>query len=318
MNNKSILIIIGVVLLTVLLVTPAYAQYREYYIFGKVVDTAKQPLAKVKIQLQDIKTSRKYGTKTKKDGSFKLAGLPHGIYQVTMTKEGYETRTDEWRFETPQDRMQKVEVKTTIMVSKEKLAEMKRSKKLEEMFKKATESIRNKDFDGAITVLKTMLAEKADDINAMYMLGICYLNKSQPKEAVETLKKVVRMKSDFSGAHLQLGVAFQKLEDYDNALASFKNVLKTDQKNMIALFNSGIILYSKKKAAEAIEYFQKALALTPDSAELEEMIGLCYLQTEKYDLALEYLGKAKSHAKDPEKIKSLGTLVDDLKKQLGK
>jgi tetratricopeptide (TPR) repeat protein len=300
------------------LTVPAYGQYREYYIYGKVVDTEKQPLAKVTITIRDINTSRSYGTKSNKKGEFKLAGLPHGVYQVTMTKEGYETRTDEWRFETPQNRMQKVEVKTAVMISKEKLKQIKRSKKLEGLFKQATELIRKRDLDGAIKVLEKMLGEKADDTNALYLLGICYLNKKELPKAIDILTGVIKQKPDFAGAYTQLGVAHQRNGDSEKALENYKKVLEFDAKNMIGIYNSGIILYGQQKAADAVGYFEKALALNPGSADILEMAGLCYLQTEKYEKALEYLGKALAAAKDPEKKKSLDELVKDLKKQLNK
>ncbi|MCK7483877.1 MAG: hypothetical protein M0C28_47975 [Candidatus Moduliflexus flocculans] len=61
--------------------------------------------------------------KTKKDGTFKYVGLPHGIYQVAFRKEGFAEKTDEWKFEAPQDQMLKVEIPPVVMVSQEVLAE---------------------------------------------------------------------------------------------------------------------------------------------------------------------------------------------------
>ncbi len=209
MNTHKGLLIISILIATLLFTLPAYAQYREYYIYGKVVDTDQQPLAKVNIKLRNLGTSRSYSTKTNKKGQFKLAGLSHGIYEVTMSKEGYETRSDEWRFETHQERMQKVEVKTTTMISASKLKELKRSKKLQGLFNEATEKVRSNDFDGAMKVLETMLAEKADDSNAMYLLGICYFNKGKVREAIVLLIEVVNMALGFTCAHFQLGVSHQ-------------------------------------------------------------------------------------------------------------
>ncbi|MGB9893940.1 MAG: carboxypeptidase-like regulatory domain-containing protein, partial [Candidatus Saccharicenans sp.] len=68
-----------------------FAQYREYHLLGMVVDTNNNPLSGVDITLQDLATSRNYRVKTDKNGKYVLSGLPHGHYQVTVKKDGYET-----------------------------------------------------------------------------------------------------------------------------------------------------------------------------------------------------------------------------------
>ncbi len=91
----------GLVLAGLFAARPALGQYREYYILGKVVDPQKQPLEGVEITLRDEATSRSYSLKTKKDGTFKFAGLPHGAYKVSFKKSGYAVKEDEWKFTEP-------------------------------------------------------------------------------------------------------------------------------------------------------------------------------------------------------------------------
>jgi hypothetical protein len=87
------------------LAAAAIAQHREYYVRGRVVDTQKKPVAGVVIRLRDVATSRSYQMKTDGDGTFKLAGLPHGVYEASFEKEGYASQRAEWKFEAPQDRI---------------------------------------------------------------------------------------------------------------------------------------------------------------------------------------------------------------------
>ncbi len=318
MKFSNALIIISLLVLMVALAVPAHAQYREYYIYGKVVDTEKQPLHNVKITLRDVATSRSYGTKTNKKGEFKLAGLPHGVYSVHMTKEGYRDRTDEWRFTTPQTRMQKVDVKTSTMVSELKLNQIKRSKKLEGFFSEAREKVRKRDFDGAQAILDKLLAEEPNDSNAIYLMGLCHLSKQKLSEAIAQFKRVAELTPDFAGAYYQLGIALQKNGQKEDALTSYQKALKLDPNNLVSLFNSGLILYQLNRAAEAVDYFKKALELKPGAPESLEMVGICYVKMQKYEDALDYLVKAANAATDPEKTKSISELVKDLKTQLGK
>ena len=107
----------GALVLALALAAGAAAQYREYYLRGKVVDPQQVPIAGVEVQLRDKATSRAYSFKTDEEGVFKFAGLPRGVYEVTFTREGYASRTDEWKFEARQDRMQRVDVPDVVLVS---------------------------------------------------------------------------------------------------------------------------------------------------------------------------------------------------------
>jgi tetratricopeptide (TPR) repeat protein len=303
--------------LSLVSVLPCWGQqYREYYIYGKIVDENQQPIAKVFITLRDVETSRGYNTKTNKKGEFKLAGLPHGIYSVTMEKEGYRTRTDEWRFETPQNRMQKVDLKTIVMASESKIQQMELNKELGDHLQGATTKIREKDFDGAIKILEKMLDKKPDDANALYLLGICYLNEKMLTQAIESFTEVTRLNPSFAGGHYQLGISYQQSDEKEKALASYQKALELEPDNLVSLYNSGLILYGMNRAPEAVTYFEKALKIKPGSPEILEMAGLCYIQKENYAKALEYLEKAKAASTDPEKIKSLEELVKELNQQV--
>jgi Flp pilus assembly protein TadD len=303
--------------LSLVAVPPCWGQqYREYYFYGKVVDENRQPITEVIITLRDVETSRGYKTKTDKKGEFKLAGLPHGIYSVTMEKEGYHTRTDEWRFETPKDRMQKVDMKTIVMASESKIQQMELDKELGEHLQGATAKIRERDFDGAIGILEKMLDKKPDDANALYLEGICYLNKKMLPRAIESFIKVTQLNPSFAGGHYQLGICYQQSDETEKALSSYQKALELEPDNLVSLYNSGLILYGMNRAPEAVIYFEKALIIKPGSPEILEMAGLCYIQQENYAKALEYLEKARAASTDPEKIKSLGELVKELQEQV--
>lgn len=313
MTYRNLFTIIMVLSLLVVFVLPCSAQYREYYLYGKVVDGNGQPLAKVKISMRHITLSRGYSTRTNKEGKFKIAGLPHGIFKVTMEKEGYQTRTDEWKFETPQARMKKVEVKTIVLVSEVKVKEMETAKEMGDHLKGATDKIREKDFDGALVLLERLHKKNPEDANALYLMGVCYLNKKNVPGAMERFTKVTELTPNFPGAYYQLGNCYMQKGEKDRALENYQKGLELKPGHFIALFNGGLILYEKGKTGEALDYFRKALEIKPDSPEMLEFAGLCYLQKENYGKAREYLEKAKAAYKDPEKIKSLDELINGLR-----
>jgi tetratricopeptide (TPR) repeat protein len=311
----------------------ASAQYREYNISGRVVDSQKNPLAGVSITLRDQGTSRSLVLKTKKDGSFKYVGLPHGLYQVVFRKEGFAEKTDEWKFQAPQDQMLKVEIPPVVMVSQDVLAEAEAMQKAAAEVKAAAEKVKAGDYDGAVAALGPILEKNPKDSNALYILGMAYQKKAQWPEAEAAFLQVRELTPNFPAVHYQLGVCFQQSGEADKALASYARAMELDPANPDSAYNSGLILFSQSRAAEALALFEQALALAPDDPAFLEMAGRCHINLaavrkpdggieidkSSFEKALAYLEKAKvGYAADPDKTKFIDELIGLIKEQIKK
>lgn len=311
----------------------ASAQYREYNISGRVVDSQKNPLAGVSITLRDQGTSRSLVLKTKKDGSFKYVGLPHGLYQVVFRKEGFAEKTDEWKFQAPQDQMLRVEIPPVVMVSQDVLAEAEKLQKAASEVKAAADKVRGGDYDGAIAALGPILEKNPKDTNALYILGMAYQKKAQWPEAEAAFLQVRELTPNFPAVHYQLGVCFQQAGEADKALASYARAMELDPANPDSAYNSGLILFSQSRAAEALVLFEKALALAPDDPAFLEMAGRSHINLaavrkpdggveidrSSFEKALAYLEKAKiGYAADPDKTKFIDELIGLVKEQIKK
>lgn len=297
---------------------PLHGQYREYYFYGKILDTQKEPLAGVEIMLRDVGTSRSYTVKTNKKGEFKLAGLPHGIYKVTLKKEGYALKEDEWRFTTPQDRMQKVEIPTITLVSETLLQETLRLKEMEGILKEAQEKIRQGDYDGAIATLEDVLDKDPKDTNALYLMGMCYSKKQMYSQAIETLTQVVQLVPDFPPAQFELAICYQNQGDNEKALEHYQKTLELDPNNPDGAYNAGLILFGQGRMDEAFSHFEKAVSLRPDDPAYLEMAGRCEIHQGNLVKALEYLEKARTGYSDPDKVQFLDDLIVKLREQIKK
>jgi len=309
----SALLMMSMCLLLVSCPSPLKAQYREYFIFGKVVDTKNEPIAGVEFSIRDRATSRGYKFLTSKDGTYKFAGLPHGVYEVTVRKEGYAVKTDEWNFSTPQDRMQKVEVPTMTLVSEVLVERTRRGERARAEFKEATDRVNREDYDGAIAGLIQMLREEPTDANALYLLGICYIKKKMWPEAAEALTKITMLVPNFAGAYFQLGIIAEQENDPNKVLGYYTKASELDLENADILYNIGRVLFEQNRVPEATGYFEKALTLKSDDPEFLEMAGRCYVHAADYARAIVYLEKARNGTTDPEKVKFLGDLITKLK-----
>lgn len=316
--RTSQLLGISILWIGLILILPGLAQYREYYFHGRVLDTQKNPLEGVEIALRDVETSRSYFVKTNKKGEFKLAGLPHGIYKVVFTKEGYAVKEDEWRFETPQDTMQKTEIPDVVLVSLALVQEQERLKEMQGAVKEATEKIRQRDFDEAIALLKGALDKDPKDVNALYLMGMSYARKKMYPEAIDALTQVTQSSPKFPPAYFELAICYQQQNELEKALEYYEKTLELDPNNPDAAYNSGLILFGRNRVDEALARFEKALSIKPDDPAYLEMAGRCYINQANYQKAIEYLEKAKAGYTDPDRAKFLEDLITKLKEQIKK
>ena len=301
------------------LALPGLGQYREYLISGRVVDTQKKPLAGVEILLRDTATSRSLNLKTRADGSFKFAGLPHGVYKVVFKKEGFAAKEDEWKFETPQDRIQKVDLPDVILAAQGVIQETQRLKAVATGIKESTEMIRRGEYDGALALLKPILEKDPKDPNALYLTGMAYLKKRMWPEAIVPFLKVAELSPKFAAAYYQLGVCHQQQKEPEKALEYYRKAMELDPANPDSPYNAGLILFGENKIEEALALFEKTLGLKPDDPAALEMAGRCYTHQANFPKAIECLEKAKAgYPNDPEKVKFLDDLIAKLKEQIKK
>jgi tetratricopeptide (TPR) repeat protein len=292
---------------------PALAQYREYYLRGRVVDVGKQPVAGVEIELRDVATSRTFNLKTGKDGAFKFAGLPHGIYKASFAKDGYAPRQDEWKFESPQDSMQRVEIPDVVLASRDQVQKAEQGKAIESETRGAAEKVRQGDFGGAIPELEGLIRKDPGNANALFFLGLSYAGQRMYPEAIAALTKVTELQPAFPGAHFELGVCHQGLHDTPRALAAFEKSLELDPSNADAAYDAGLILFEMNRIDEALSHFEQGLTSRPQDADLLEMAGRCYIHQAKLERALESLQKARGATTDAAKAAFLDELIAKLK-----
>ena len=308
-----------VVLFGIIMVFPGFGQYREYYAYGKVIDIQKVPLEGVEITIWEVDTNISFTVKTKKDGAFKFAGLPHGSYKVVFKKEGFAVKKDEWKFEKPQDKMQKFEIPPVVLATQEFVQESERMKEAAAGVKDAAEKVRLGDYDTAISELKAILDKSPKDSNALYLIGMAYLRKKMWPEAIPPFLQVVDLSPKFAAAYYQLGVCYQQQKELQKALECYQKAIDLDPSNPDGPYNTGLILFGLNRIDEALASFEKALSMKPDDPASLEMAGRCYINQADFVKAIEYLDKAKAgYAADQEKVKFLDDLIAKLKEQIKK
>jgi tetratricopeptide (TPR) repeat protein len=308
--------IVATVIATLALASTGLAQYREYYAYGRVLDAQKKPLPDVEISLLDASTSRRFHMKTDQKGEFRFAGLPHADYEVTFAREGYVTGKDTWKFNAPQERMQKVEVPDVVLASQAQVQEVQRFEGAKAGVQEAAEKLRKGDLDGAISASEKVLEKSPQDPNALFYLGLGYVGKKMYAEAVVPLTRVTELSPAFPGAYFELGVCYRALGDPKKALESYDKNLQLDPDNALCLYNSGLILFEANRIEEALARFEQGIALKPADPDLLDMAARCYINQGKFDRAAESLEKARAATTDPARATLLDALILKVKAQI--
>jgi len=296
-----------------LLAVTALAQYREYYMRRRVVDAQKKPVTDMEIVVVDAATSRSYHMKTDAKGEFKFAGLPHATYKVTFSRDGYTSAGDEWKFEAPQERMQRVEVPDVVLASQAHVQEVARAAGARAGVEDTAEKIRKGDLDGAIASAREVLEKSPEEPSALYYLGLSYERKKMYAEALAPLTRVTELSPEFPAAWFELGICHGKLGEPEKALAAYDRNLQLAPVNADGAYNSGLILFEQNKVAEALVRFEQGLAARPDDSELHEMAGRCYLHEAKLDRALDHFERARTAATAPDRLALLDRLIAQVK-----
>jgi tetratricopeptide (TPR) repeat protein len=296
-------------LASLVLASSGLAQYREYYVRGRVLDAQKNPLPGVEIVLLEASTSLRFHMKTDQKGEFKFAGLPHADYEVTYSCEGFVTGHDKWQFNAPQDRMKRVDVPDVVLASQAQVETVRRIEGAKAGVDEAAEKLRKGDLDGAISALEKILETTPQDPNALFYLGLGYVGKRMYAEAVAPLTRVTELRPTFPGAYFELGVCYRELGDRPKALEFCDKSLQLDPDNVDANYNSGLILFETNRVDEALVRFERGLVSRPDDASLLEMAGRCYIHDAKFQQAVESLEKARAATTDPGKQALLDELI---------
>ena len=149
----------------------------------------------------------------------------------------------------------------------------------------------NESYDEAIADMQKAIELQPDNISYRHLLADVYLDYFQSRPALETMEQTVR---DFPGnkpSYLKLAEFQLILKLYDGALATLAQLEKIDPLLADLFFMRGLVYKEMEQADVAIENFK--LAVQQDAAIVDAWMNLGQLYAEKGDkIALEYFNTA--------------------------
>ncbi len=186
-----------------------------------------------------------------------------------------------------------------------------------------------KDYDQAQKYLKLAISIAPKDPVNRYNLGIVYLNLNETDRAIDEFLQAGELGQNDVDLLENLGDAYFKMRKYDRSLEAYNRILEINSRNIrilsrvaeiyyengeldkaydiykkitvlepvsenarIAYLNMGNILDDAQRYNEAIEAYEKALALDPKDSSALYNLGIVYKHMGKGELAVDTWRKA--------------------------
>jgi predicted O-linked N-acetylglucosamine transferase (SPINDLY family) len=141
-------------------------------------------------------------------------------------------------------------------------------------------------------IYKTILRTQPKYFDAIFALGIAYLQQKEFRAAEKQFGLAVKINPDNSPLHNNLGSALLGLNRPQEALAAYDRATALDPVNWEALYNRGNALAALKRFEQALASYDKSIALFPQNAEVHDNRGTTLANLQRYDEALASFTRA--------------------------
>lgn len=126
-----------------------------------------------------------------------------------------------------------------------------------------------------------------------YEKAIIDLDTSRVDAGILELENAINIFPDYFMALDRLGVEFLKLQKFPDAKKIFERAVAVNTKSANSWYGLAFVLYSQNLVTESIEAAKKAVALAPESPEINLILGIALRKGRQYTDAEKSMLKAK-------------------------
>lgn len=127
--------------------------------------------------------------------------------------------------------------------------------------------------------LKSAVKSDIRNLDALQQLAVMQTADGDADEALEGFNKVIRQDPARFDAYLQRAEAYSQMEDLSSAIADMELYLTYFPENDSAIYRKGLIQFRHGKYLDAIQSFNRSLALNQGEASYYYARGLTYAAT---------------------------------------
>jgi protein O-GlcNAc transferase len=115
----------------------------------------------------------------------------------------------------------------------------------------------------AARIYEAALAEDPDRVDALYLLGVLAIQKSDPRRAVALIGRAAALRPTDAVIHANLAEAYRALGDNDRTIDCCRTALRLDPNHPDVHSNLALALVSKGDLEGAIGHYRAAIRLRP-------------------------------------------------------
>jgi tetratricopeptide (TPR) repeat protein len=136
------------------------------------------------------------------------------------------------------------------------------------------------------------LADDTTDIKIRYYAGLAASLIPNPDAAIEIFDEIKDLGFNDNEMYQRIAVAYTQQHDTVNFIKILEQGVAKFPKDPYYTLNLINLNINRGETDKAIDYLQKALALSPNDAQLYDVLGLVYENTKETDKAIESIKKA--------------------------
>ena len=171
--------------------------------------------------------------------------------------------------------------------------------KFRELVQEASKSVATKNYKEAIGFYKKALSFEPKNKKIYFNLGVVYLHLEEFYNAIESFQKAIALDENYIFAYSNLAIGYKKIKEYHKTIKCLKKALELSKSDDVDIYyNLGNTLSSIEEYDEAIEYFDKVIALEPTYYKAYHGKGLVYNHLMEYEKAYEYFQKTLEYKSD--------------------
>lgn len=250
-------------------------QQNRNTISGHVFDSQRNPVGQVFVELQNEVYSSIGRTKTDGSGRYFFSGLSPGRFVVRVLPYG--TNLEE--------QSQEVEIVNFVAPGS------------------STSENAQKDFylkmrKGNVTAVTgtIFVQEVPENARKIYEKAVSDIDNKRVDVGIEKLRNAISLFPKYYYALERLGREYINQQKYDDALSVFTKAVAVNERGFYSWYGLSYANYALKKSTAAVEAAQKAVSLSPNSAEGLLFLGVAQRQAKQYVGAEKSLQQAKKLA----------------------
>lgn len=143
----------------------------------------------------------------------------------------------------------------------------KESDRAESLAEQGTSYLKQGNSEKGIATLRIALQRNANDVGALFNLGMALGDAEHASEALELLQRLVTLEPDYPGSWVALGVAQGRGQQWDAAIQSFREAVTRHPQDAFARKNLGAALSQTGQLDEARDHLKAAVVLLPSDAQ---------------------------------------------------